>query len=388
MDKLPPALERKLIRLGTRLIDPKRGRRLVEPTKDRDGFWFGGGNSVRDPRDGSLYLIGRYRDAGDSRTGLTAGSRGRALAIFRSTDNGRSFAEVRTWDKSDLYCGSAVLSIEGSALRLNKRRVQVLVSTEKVRLYPRSVAAFQKPGTGVWSIDAFAATSIDLLDPQESIAPLLSSDDPAYLHLKDPNLSVGMGRQPLLLYCAHPYTWSASTSGRAVLAADSCESHGHDFFPPRSDLGCGGLARHLPPTSAQAGRVRSFALALALFLRRSRVHAPAQSTYQGGHPATRLFLRGIGRLGLWLRSPISAPSPPQLPPAALRLAGRHGLLALRIRADRSGRRAVRHLAALDPNPLAAAFRPPAHAKAGRVPALLNFDVTQPLPWPGHLARPD
>ena len=89
-------------------------------------FWFGGGNSVRDPSDGSLYLIGRYRDAGDSRTGLTSGPRGRALSIFRSTDNGRSFAEVRTWDKSDLYCGSAVLSIEGSALRLNKRRVQVL----------------------------------------------------------------------------------------------------------------------------------------------------------------------------------------------------------------------------------------------------------------------
>ena len=31
MDKLPPALERKLIRLSTRLIDQKRGRRLVEP---------------------------------------------------------------------------------------------------------------------------------------------------------------------------------------------------------------------------------------------------------------------------------------------------------------------------------------------------------------------
>ena len=195
MDKLPPALERKLIRLGTRLIDQKRGRRIVEPTKDRAGFWFGGGNSVRDPSDGSLYLIGRYRDAGDSRTGLTAGPRGRALAIFRSTNNGRSFAEVRTWDKSDLYCGSAVLSIEGSALRLNKRRVQVLVSTEKVRLYPRPVAAFQKPGTGVWSIDAFSATSIDQLDPQDSIVPLLTSDDPAYLHLKDPNLSARMGRQ-------------------------------------------------------------------------------------------------------------------------------------------------------------------------------------------------
>ena len=372
MDKLPPALERKLIRLGTRLIDQKRGRRLVEPTKDRAGFWFGGGNSVRDPNDGSLYLIGRYRDAGDSRTGLTAGPRGRALAIFRSTDNGRSFAEVRTWDKSDLYCGSAVLSIEGSALRLNKRRVQVLVSTEKVRLYPRPVAAFQKPGTGVWSIDAFSAPSIDQLDPQDSIAPLLTSDDPAYLHLKDPNLSARMGRQPLLLYCSHPYTWSASTSGRAALSADSCESHGHDFFPrgPTWDVAALRVTCRLP-----VPKVGAFAclpsLSLYFYDGAESMH-PLKAHAKGVVPAARLLLRGIGRLGVRLRSPISAPPPPQPPPAALRLAGRHGLLALRVRADRSRRGAFRHLAALDPHPLAAAFRPPAHAKRGSSPCFPEF----------------
>jgi hypothetical protein len=91
----------------------------VQPTEDADGFWFGGGNCVRDPRDGSLLLIGRYRDAGDSRTGVSAGTRGRELALFRSTDDGRSFNKIRSWDKSDLYCGSTVLSIEGSALKVN-----------------------------------------------------------------------------------------------------------------------------------------------------------------------------------------------------------------------------------------------------------------------------
>ena len=69
MDKLNALLERKFIRLGTRLIDQKKGRILVEPTDDDDGFWFGGGNCARDPRDGSLLLLGRYRDNGDSRTG-------------------------------------------------------------------------------------------------------------------------------------------------------------------------------------------------------------------------------------------------------------------------------------------------------------------------------
>ena len=255
MDKLPDLLARKLIRLGTKLLDQKQGQLLVAPTEDRDGFWFGGGNCVRDPRDGSLLLVGRYRDAGDSRTGLAAGTRGRELALFRSNDDGRSFAKIRSWDKSDLYCGSTVLSIEGSALRLNKRRIEILVSSEKVRTYPRQVNGFQKPGTGLWSIDSFAASSIDQLNPQETIAPLLSSDDPAYLHLKDPNLSPGLRRgQSLLLYCAHPYSWSSSTSGSAALSAQSCISDSHDFFPRGStwDVAAARITCRLPVPKVSA----------------------------------------------------------------------------------------------------------------------------------------
>ena len=232
MDKLPDILERKLARLGTNLIDQRRGRILIEPSEDREGFWFGGGNTVRDPRDDSLLLIGRYRDAGDSRSGLAAGTRGRELAIFRSADHGKNFTKIHSWNKSDLYCGSTVLSIEGSALRINKRRVEVLVSTEKVRTYPRQVTPFQKPGTGVWGIDRFFASHIDRLMPQETINPLISSSDPAYLHLKDPHLSPGLcPGQTLLLYCAHPYNWTSSTSGSAAFSAQSCISNGHDFFP-------------------------------------------------------------------------------------------------------------------------------------------------------------
>ncbi len=187
---------------------------------------------MRDPSDGSLLLIGRYRDAGDSRTGLAQGTRGRELAIFRSTDNGRSFCKIRSCDKSDLYCGSVVLSIEGSALRINKRRVEVLVSTEKVRTYPRQLQDFQKPGTGIWSIDRFSATRIDKLDPQDNITPLLSSDDPAYLHVKAPSISSGFQRgRSLLIYCAHPYTWSSSTSGYALLDKDMPTGENSDFLP-------------------------------------------------------------------------------------------------------------------------------------------------------------
>ena len=265
--RLPDSLERKLVKLGTSLVDHRRAHLLVEPTENRAGFWFGGGNAVRDPCDGSLLLIGRYRDAGDSRTGLTQGPRGRELAIFRSVDNGRTFAKIRSWDKSDLYCGSTVLSIEGSGLRLGKRRVEVLVSTEKIRTYPRPLTSFQKPGTGIWSIDTFAASRLDRLNPQNEknkIKPLLHSFDPACLHVKDPNISPGFRRgQQLLLYCAHPFCWSSSTSGYATLTARSCEDHDSDFFPRGStwDVAAARITCRLP-----LPRVGAFATLPALSL--------------------------------------------------------------------------------------------------------------------------
>ena len=232
MNALPKNLERKLTRLGSALIDTKRAQPIVEPSQDNDGFWFGGGNAVRDPHDDSLLLIGRYRDSGDSRTGLTQGTRGRELAVFRSLDHGRSFEKIRSWDKSDLYCGSTVLSIEGSALRVTKRRVEILVSTEKVRTYPNPLQDFQKPGTGIWSIDHFSATRVEKLTPQERIQPLLTSSDPAYLHVKDPSISSGFQNgRTLLTYCAHPYTWSSSTSGFGTWSGEDLNATNPDFFP-------------------------------------------------------------------------------------------------------------------------------------------------------------
>ena len=232
MDSLSENLQKKLTKLATALIDQKRARVLVEPNEDRAGFWFGGGNVVRDPHTRDLLLIGRYRDAGDSRSGLAQGPRGRELAIFRSGDNGRTFAKIHAWDKTDLYCGSAVLSIEGSALQMSGRRVSVLVSSEKVRSYPRRLTRHQKPGTGIWSIDIFSATRLERLDPLDHIRPLLASDDPAYLHVKDPALSPGFkrGRQ-LMTYCAHPYCWSSSTSGYATLTQQTCSDSDPDFLP-------------------------------------------------------------------------------------------------------------------------------------------------------------
>ena len=73
--------EEKLIRLARRLVNPEQARILIEPYGKGMGYWFGGGNLVEGPG-GDIYLVGRYRNPGDSTTGLAKGERGLELAIF------------------------------------------------------------------------------------------------------------------------------------------------------------------------------------------------------------------------------------------------------------------------------------------------------------------
>ncbi len=150
------AKQAKLLRLARALVDVRQGRVLVTPTEPAEGYWFGGGNVVWDT-DGSLLMVGRYRDAGDSRTGLAAGPRGRELALLRSTDDGRTFAKVAAWSKKEIGGSSPVLSIEGAALHVTSDGAQIFLSTERQRRYPKRLQSFQKPGTGVWAIDRFGA---------------------------------------------------------------------------------------------------------------------------------------------------------------------------------------------------------------------------------------
>ncbi|MCK7479919.1 MAG: hypothetical protein M0C28_23475 [Candidatus Moduliflexus flocculans] len=111
---------------GRRLIDPAAARTAVAPERPERGYWFGGGNMARGP-DGRLFLTGRYRSAGDSRTGLDLGDRGRELAVFASGDGGRSWEKVLSFDKAAVSPdGREALSIEGSALRFSRGRVDLL----------------------------------------------------------------------------------------------------------------------------------------------------------------------------------------------------------------------------------------------------------------------
>lgn len=201
-----------------RLVDQSAARVIVEPQQRASGFWFGGGNMVEDSR-GHFYLIGRYRNAGDSRTGVAAGTRGLELAVFRSTDRGGSFHKIVSWDKASLNSPSGeVLSIEGSCLRLTPAGAELFVSTEKNGVpYPDRVRDFLKPGAGVWTIDVIRADSIEGLRDAPVLAAF-QSGDPEHLHVKDPFFWPSANGDRLG-FCSHPFSWSSSNTGVAEIPA-------------------------------------------------------------------------------------------------------------------------------------------------------------------------
>ena len=222
----------RLIAFGHALIDQTAARVIVEPQQRSSGFWFGGGNMC-EGLNGELYVVGRYRNAGDSRTGVSAGTRGLELAIFRSDDRGRTFEKIVAWNKAALNSPSGeVLSIEGSCLRFTPGGVELFVSTEKTGIpYPKSVADFLKPGAGVWTIDVIRANTV----PELASAPVeaaFSSDCPEHLHVKDPFFWATVAGVRLG-YCSHPFGWSSSNTGVADLPAPGSivTAPRHSVFP-------------------------------------------------------------------------------------------------------------------------------------------------------------
>lgn len=216
------------------LVDQHAARVIVEPQQRASGFWFGGGNLVRHP-DGRLYLVGRYRHAGDSRRGVAEGTRGAELAIFSSDDDGRTFQKLVSWDKAALRSPlGEVLSIEGSCLRLTRDGVQLFVSTEKLGIpYPAPVTSFLKPGAGVWTIDVLRADTVAGLR-HAPVHAFLHSADPRHLHVKDPFVwPTAHGDR--LGYCSHPFNWTSSNTGVVDLAdsggSPTAAQRQHGVFP-------------------------------------------------------------------------------------------------------------------------------------------------------------
>jgi hypothetical protein len=233
MSKLDPRLESKLTAFASLLLNQLQARVIVPPQLPGSGHWFGGGNLTRD-RAGNLILIGRYRNRGDSRTGLAAGERGCELSLFRSGDHGQSWTKILRFLKTDLQQpGRPVLSIEGSALHWTPHGIELFVSSEKEGIkYPPGLESHLKPGCGVWTIDRLAAESLEKL-PQAAIETVIQSRDPEHLHVKDPRVyDAGDGRL-VLMFCTHPYCWSSSNTAFAVrpAGAPGFEAPRFNLFP-------------------------------------------------------------------------------------------------------------------------------------------------------------
>ncbi|HSG72181.1 MAG TPA: hypothetical protein VLA12_17325, partial [Planctomycetaceae bacterium] len=221
MSTLNARQEQKLYEFAQALVDQRAARVIIEPQQRVSGFWFGGGNMVLDAEE-NLFLVGRYRNAGDSRTGVSAGERGLELAIFRSGDQGSTWEKIVRWSKSELDVGERpVLSIEGAALALSENGVELFVSTEKDNLgYPEGFESYLKPGTGVWTIERLAADSVEGLK-QSAPETVLECSDPAFVHIKDPFVHTTSDGDLQLLFCSHPFCWTSSNTGYAVRQKNS-----------------------------------------------------------------------------------------------------------------------------------------------------------------------
>ncbi|MFU8793576.1 MAG: exo-alpha-sialidase [Acholeplasmataceae bacterium] len=201
-----------LHRIAQTLVNQEKAKIIIEPKKRSDGYWFGGGNMVE--IDDALYVVGRYRNYGDSRLGTALGDRGCELAIFKSVDEGKSFVKVASFSKEDLSVGERkVVSIEGSALYYDGSKVELFVSTEKTNLVPEGeLGDYVKPGTGVWSVDVIKGTSIEALDVS-SMETVIEGEDVRHFHIKDPFIYKHKNQNMMLGYCSHPISWASSNSG-------------------------------------------------------------------------------------------------------------------------------------------------------------------------------
>ena len=228
----------RLVRFGQALINQNAAKIVIPAYAEAEGYWFGGGNLVEAPN-GDFYLVGRYRNAGDSRVGLAAGERGLELAIFCSTDRGKSFTKVLSMTKADLNVADpnvgeqAVLSIEGTALHFTEHGVELFVSTEKDNIgYPKGIENYLKPNTGVWTVDHLQASTIEEL-AQAEIKTILNCEDPQWIHVKDPFVYEQPGGDLLVGFCTHPFNWTSSNSGYSVRkqGESTFSAPVFDFFP-------------------------------------------------------------------------------------------------------------------------------------------------------------
>ena len=212
---LPEDLETRLTELCQRLLDQHSARLIIDPLGQSSGYWFGGGNICLNPT-GQILISGRFRNQGDARTGTGEGTRGLECAVFAADSPHAKFEKILSLSKKDLSHSEEVVSIEGVSLLpklSNENEYDFFISTEKKMPYPKSLINFQKPGTGVWSIDLLKSNdgmnSFDL----SQMRTVARSEKGSTLHYKDPVALHGEHGETIILFCHHPFSWSSSNTG-------------------------------------------------------------------------------------------------------------------------------------------------------------------------------
>jgi hypothetical protein len=164
-----------------------------------------------------------------------------------------------------------VLSIEGSALhRVEDGTWELYISSEKERSYPEPLVSYQKPGTGVWSIDRLTGPSVEELDA-DSLEPVLENRDrPEYLHVKDPVVFEDAEGNTAMIFCSHPHSWTSSNSGLAL------RRRGENTFQVQSWE----IVSRGPTWDVAATRITS------------RMPIPALGSFAGAGPCSAYFYDG------------------------------------------------------------------------------------------------
>ena len=252
MSHLAPDVIDRLKELGVRLIDQRNARILVPALGNESGFWFGGGNLLQEP-DGTILACGRFRNPGDARTGTGSGERGLEFAIFSGASPDAEFKKTLSFSKNDLSVNEEVVSIEGASLLRSETTSdgwELFVSTEKRVSYPKPLINFQKPGTGVWSIDRIKGTDgLSSLAP-DTLETVASSQKGETLHVKDPVAFRMNAGSTELAYCHHPFSWASSNTGlnRLTGTSQDFELVSKTVLPRGNswDVACSRLTERLP----------------------------------------------------------------------------------------------------------------------------------------------
>ena len=212
---LPGDLVQRLTELGQRLLDQKNAHIIVDALGESSGYWFGGGNVILDSS-GNILISGRYRNEGDARTGTGAGARGLECAVFSSKSTHSKFEKILSFSKDDLSHREEVVSIEGVSLLKSPNqdnKFDFIISTEKKIAYPKALINFQKPGTGVWSIDMISSVNGLASFKLNEMQTIASSEKGSTLHVKDPVGFNDSRGNTHVLFCHHPFSWSSSNTG-------------------------------------------------------------------------------------------------------------------------------------------------------------------------------